>query len=1026
MTSAYLKFLTLTLFGSLALMPFCAMAEDIDIFVGSSGGSASSSNVLIVLDNTSNWSANNQGWPGGITQGQAEVNALKQLIATLDSSVNVGLMLLTTTAGFPGGMMVFGIKPMTAVNITTWQSWLTDRYNNITNSTWKAPASANYGAAMFDAFKYFGGYTSPIHSTDDIAGTPVNRTNFGNIHYATITNGQVDSTAYSADFTQYVSPAVSACAKNYIIFIGNGFPNQDDTTLLPGVGGNTTAILPNPMDGGSKVYTADEWARFLYLTDVSSASGRQNVVTYTVDVFGPTGGGPTHPKQAQYLANMAKAGGGKYYSAQNSADVLSSLQKTFAEIRGVNGTFASASMPVNTTNRAQDKNQVFIPMFRPDPNAAPRWMGNLKQYQLINSAGSIELGDSAGNLAVSSLSGFPTDCATSFWTTDSGTYWSTVTQNPSPKGQCPSAATSFDPYSDAPDGPFVEKGGIAEVIRKGNNPPATNTTPTWAVNRTIYTQSGASLTAFNTTSSGLSASVVNFVSGRDVNDENGNGNTTESRPSLHGDAIHSRPLPIDYGGTTGVTVYYGANDGAFRAVDSTTGRERWAFIAPEFFTGSSLSRLMNNSPQIVNYFPGASAATVIPTPLPKNYFFDGSTGAYQAPNNSSVWIYPTMRRGGRMIYALDVTYPASPAFKWKVGCPNLSSDTGCTASMSGIGQTWSMPVVAPTALGYTGPIVIVGGGYDTCEDADSATPSCASPKGAGVYVLDANTGAIIKSFSTTRSVAADVALVAVTTAGVVDHAYAVDIGGNIYRIDFASQVSNWTMNRVAYTNGAGRKFFFPPAVLPAPGGKVYVALGSGDREHPLQSQYPYGNVTNRFYVYLDDLSATTANNLDSTTLATDFTGSTTCGAAGIFPTSSLKGWFMNLNQNGTGEQTVTSAVIAAGMVTFSTNRPVPAAAGTCSTSLGEARGYWVNLFNGSGAIGVAGACGGSRSSTFVGGGLPPSPVVGTVPIDGVPTTVVIGAANRSHGASTPISPQQIKPAITMKRKTVYWKSSGEN
>ena len=80
MTSAYLKFLTLTLFGSLALMPFCAMAEDIDIFVGSSGGSASSSNVLIVLDNTSNWSANNQGWAGGITQGQAEVNALKQLI----------------------------------------------------------------------------------------------------------------------------------------------------------------------------------------------------------------------------------------------------------------------------------------------------------------------------------------------------------------------------------------------------------------------------------------------------------------------------------------------------------------------------------------------------------------------------------------------------------------------------------------------------------------------------------------------------------------------------------------------------------------------------------------------------------------------------------------------------------------------------------------------------------------------------------------------------------------------------------
>ena len=61
---------------------------------------------------------------------------------------------------------------------------------------------------------------------------------------------------------------------------------------------------------------------------------------------------------------------------------------------------------------------------------------------------------------------------------------------------------------------------------------------------------------------------------------------------------------------------------------------------------------------------------------------------------------------------------------------------------------------------------------------------------------------------------------------------------------------------------------------------------------------------------------------------------------------------MDLNQNGKGEQVVTSALIAGGMVTFSTNRPVPAPAGSCSTTLGEARGYWVNLLNASGAIGV--------------------------------------------------------------------------
>jgi len=350
----------------------------------------------------------------------------------------------------------------------------------------------------------------------------------------------------------------------------------------------------------------------------------------------------------------------------------------------------------------------------------------------------------------------------------------------------------------------------------------------------------------------------------------------------------------------------------------------------------------------------------------------------------------------------------------------------------------------------------VGGGYDTCEDANTAAPICgASPKGAGVYVLDADTGALVASFPTTRSVAADVALIAVAMAGVIDHAYAVDTGGNIYRLDFAASQSNWRMNRVAYTNGttyangAGRKFLFAPALLTAPstlpaapGGQVYLALGSGDREHPLQSEYPYpSNVVNRFYVYKDELpqpglppATVTAVDLDDPTVMYDYTygptgvGSTTsCSTPGVLPNSSVRGWFMNLNQNGNDEQTVSSAIIAAGMVAFSTNRPIPAAQGSCSTSLGEARGYWLNLFNASGGIAANGmSCGGTRSGVFVGGGLPPSPVLANVVVGGQAMTVTLGTAQLSGGASSPISPQQVKPSIVPTRKKVFWKSSGEN
>lgn len=606
--------------------------------------------------------------------------------------------------------------------------------------------------------------------------------------------------------------------------------------------------------------------------------------------------------------------------------------------------------------------------------------------------------------------------------------------NPAPVTGC--TTSTLNPYSDSPDGPQVEKGGAAEVMRKGNNPPTTDTTPTWAVNRTIYTESAGSLTAFNATSSGLSESLVNFIRGTDTLDENRNSVLTENRPSLHGDVIHSRPLPVNYGGTSGVTVFYGSNDGMLRAVNASTGKERWAFVAREFFP--RLSRIEQNSP-LVNY-PSLQEG-ITPTPLPKGYFFDGTTGIYQNADNTTVYIYPTTRRGGRMIYAFDVSNPDAAAFKWKVGCPNLSDDTDCTAGMSGMGQTWSAPNIA-LLRGYsnTTPVMIIGGGYDKCEDENAVAPACANGKGRKVYVLNAETGALIASFDTLRSVVGDVAYVDINSDGFPDYAYAVDTGGNIYRISFvdgpttrnALASTSWTISRVAYTNGSGRKFLFAPSLLPN-SGKVYVALGSGDREHPLATHYPYTTpVVNRFYVYVDDLSATSllntliATNLDDTTVMNNFTSGTTCSTPPVLPTSSMKGWFIDLRDNGQGEQVVTSSLIASGMVTFSTNRPIPNS-NQCSTILGEARGYWVNLLNASGAIGVGGNCGGSRSSTFVGGGLPPSPVLASgVPINGQSTTVVIGAVKRSGGSSATISPQQVKPTIASKRRKTYSAAAVDN
>jgi len=1100
----------------MAFAPLRADADDIDIFAGASGGTAGNPNVLIIIDNTSNWSAQSQHWPGGVTQGQAELQAMKTVIAnlgggpTVDAPINVGLMMLASGSnGRLGGYVRYALRPMSVANKTSFQTLMQHIYDNYGSPSEKVSASMDYGDALFDAFKYFGGYTSPAHATDNVAGTPQDATHFGPIVFDQQQNynGNADAAGYtSAALTTFSAVANDSCARNFIVFIGNGFPDADNYAWLTGVGGDTTEI-PTPnfttttatitLDGGygacsksnapstvgntcaagttavantsrfltpnvctssnkqwgvdctyvqttvtptgtysppSKPRAADEWTRFMYQTDVSSVSDRQNITTYTIDVFNAS----QNADQTGLLMSMARVGGGKYYSATNQGQIQTNLLNIFSEIQSVNSMFASASLPISATNRAVRDNQVFVGVFRPDPDLKPRWFGNLKQYQLILDANSgVGLADSVGTLAINPSTGFITNCATSYWTTDSSTYWSTVPVNPLPAGLC--TTTTLSKWSDAPDGPFVEKGSVAEVIRKGNNPPSTNSSPNWNVNRTMKTYQSGGLTALTTTSSGLAQSVVDFTLGKDVNDENANGNVTETRPSLHGDVIHSRPLAIDYGGSTGVSVFYGANDGTLRAVDSATGKERWALVANEFFSAratsggvSPLQRLRDNTP-LVSY----GTTPLVGSQL-RDYLFDGSIGVYQNADSSKVWIYPTMRRGGRMIYGLDVSSPGSPSFKWKIGCPNLTDDTGCSAGASGLGQTWSMPNTA-FLKGYSNtiPIIAVGGGYDACEDANTSSPSCATPKGNHVYLIDADTGTVLRTFDTERSVIADITFADVDFDGYPDYAYAVDTGGSVYRIDFVDSTrtplasASWVIHTVAYTSGSGRKFQYAPAVLPN-SGKVYLAFGSGDREHPLSSQYPFTTpVVNRFYVYLDDLSASPADkahavNLDSTSSFGDFTANPSCSGATVLPNSSQKGWYLTLNQHGVGEQTVTSAAIAGGMFTFSTNRSIAATAGTCTTALGEARGYFLNLFNGSGSIGVTGSCGGDQSATFVGGGLPPSPVLATVLVNGQTKTVLIGAVQKNGGASSVIGAQSVIPPLNFKRKMMYWFTSGSD
>lgn len=883
------------------------------------------------------------------------------------------------------------------------------------------------------------------------------------------------ATAPTGTPSDYTCPAGATCS--YGSATSNAICPSGSRYQAVGYADVLTSVPTNPavFATDNATFNADEWARFMYQKGIPVAGSTVNAFasTYTVDVYGAQ----PNAQQSSLLSSMAKNGGGGYYSATNANAIKVVLQNIFAEIQAKNSTFASAALPVSASTRTQNGNEVFVGTFRPDSRSLPRWFGNLKKYVLGTVNGGTDLVDSLNKAAVNPNTGFFTPCAASFWNYDTGNYWANVsgsvvsprvffTQATTPgtawqtvgddllfaKSDCTTLGSA---YSDYPDGPSVEKGGVASMLRKAE------------VARNVQTLSGASLVGLTTTTAVISANttvnanLVNFIKGIDVTGEiNGAPSTTALRPSIHGSVVHSRPLAIDYGGTVGVKVFYGSNDGLFRAINSSTGNEEWSFVAPESFP--YLQRLMDNSPAVQSPTPTPSGQIAAPG-TPGDYFFDGSSGVYQTFKNvtsttgtgttttisvaDKVWIYPTMRRGGRMIYGFDMSTTDSsgavvPAFKWKKGCDGSGT---CSAGMSRIGETWSTPNVA-NIPGYpstttSGPVLVVGGGYDTCEDEDSATPSCgSSPLGNVIYVLDADDGHVVASFSTLKSVAADVSLVDINQDGKVDAAYAADTGGNIYRINFTDPAtyvprvsSSWTITRVAYTNGGSRKFLFAPALLPYQN-KVYVAIGSGDREHPTSLSYPYTTpVTNRFYVYLDTPSALdtelvqVAQNLDSSggvnPLISNRTSTNSCSDTQLLPTSDLKGYYMDLTANGIGEQVVTSALISSGVVFFNTNRPLSSAT-SCANPLGEARGYAVNLLNGSGAVGASnGLCGGNRSGVFVGGGLAPSPVAGVVKVGDTTQIVVIGGVKLDGSVNTPVGGQKLQPPIGKTRKKIYWRSN---
>lgn len=326
-----------------------------------------------------------------------------------------------------------------------------------------------------------------------------------------------------------------------------------------------------------------------------------------------------------------------------------------------------------------------------------------------------------------------------------------------------------------------------------------------------------------------SENVLNFIRGDQAN-EIDNGGSFRNRSTALGDLVNSAPVlmqppnsfyPDDWGATgvnepeDGATnayskyvsdnssraelIFVGANDGMFHAFD-TNGVEQFAYVPKTVY--KNLASLSNSSYNHKYFVDGSP--TVI------DAFFGGSWKTVAVSG---------LGAGGQGVFAIDVTNPnsfntetnAAGKLLWEFTDEAITSGSS-TIGDADLGYTFSKPNIVRLANGKWA--AVFGNGYNNTEDNEGdGTTNDSTTGNAVLYVVDIQTGAIIKKFDTEIGSADDPTganrpnglasptIVDVNDDFIGDLIYVGDLFGNVWKIDITgSTVSGWDF---AYTDGLG-------------------------------------------------------------------------------------------------------------------------------------------------------------------------------------------------------------------------------
>ena len=852
----------------------------------------------------------------------------------------------------------------------------------------------------------------------------------------------------------YQSPLTDqACATNSMILLSDGQPNSTQassrTAMQTMVGKSCAQVDGTDTHGGT---CAAEIAEFLFTQDQSSAlEGDQKITTNTI--------GLADLDSVDFLTDVAEAGGGSFYAATSSNEILNAFNAILQKILDIPTTFVAPAVTVDSFNRLTDRNEIYFALFR--PQSTTRWQGNFKRYKI--GARLDENGTPTGAAEIQDVNGDPAvDTSTGFFKTDAESFWNSGVTD----GDNVSMGGIVTRFSAAPPRKFYTYTGTLTAADAGSASAPSPINLTASSNALIETNNAITKTLLGdaTMTDAERTELIRFSRGIDVFDENGDDDLTDDRLSL-GDPLHSEPALVTYnsnaaGEEPDVTAYFGTNEGALHAIDVSNGNELFAFVPQELLPNLTVYGRNSGNYQNRPYGVDGPITPLVRDSSGKHHAF------FKAGEGQSITLFVGLRRGGRQYYAMDVTDRAAPKIKFIVR-------GGVAGKYRELGQSWSKPVPARIRFGSAGAIrsvVVVSGGYDPNQDGGSV-PISNDNMGRALFIMDSATGERLwwggispdadadqpdlLVTEMTHSVPATPKVVDLNGDGLADRIYIVDVSGQVFRFDLNDGVEGATPTAVAVsaanlmtylrvadlggtTEEHSRRFYQSPdiALIKPKSGANYltIAMGSGYRAHPLNKL-----TQDRFYVLKDpDVTNSTtklamqisadgviqdtdnADLVDTTNNVVGDGSDAVAAAAASAQLRASRGYYIRLqpaNDSLNGEKVLTDAQTFDGKILFASY--IPEAKSNivqCQASAGLSRFYVFNIEDGQplanyDTVGEDDEL--TRTDRFEEleqGGLPPNPVLLFPTISGpLPDNVLVC-----------VGAECLDPEFNLSTNKTYW------